>query len=301
MYPYKGWDGDTATYWTKGVIPAYFYVDFPPFCDYVIDRIELYDTAHNQSPDDIDVEGGTHNADGSISWTSLATGLVPTSVDDGYGYVTFSNSTAYRYYKMKINSLVSGTTYPRIWAVKYMGPDGQAPGIPTTLFSYGAGQTYSDANHYTTNVFANAFDGNLATEFISSGASRWAKIDFGATASAWRACTRWTFKQSTAMRTNHFGTATIEGSTNDTDWTLLLTCANELKSGHYHDFWWANSTPYRYYRINYSIASGYIYVGESALYGPAIPKTWCGLSFGSVKTVNGLALASIKKTTGLGP
>jgi hypothetical protein len=262
-YPWLAGDNNTGTYWNKGTLPAYFYIEFGNFKDYVIDRLEAYNTAHNNHVKTFDISGGVHNNDGTITWTVIATG-VEFGSSLTWGVATFTNTTAYRYYRIKVTAIRSGTTYPRIFEIKYMGPDGQNP-VPSLSKLTTGTETYTDSGHVTTHEFALAFDGDDATYFQQGGSNQWVKVDFGE--GNGQVATKWVFYQ--IQTNNYYGPEgfSVHGSNNGSDWTELLAGTNEQKSGHYHEFTWANTTTYRYYRLTFSLAASYWYIGTSDLYG----------------------------------
>jgi hypothetical protein len=255
-------DNNTSTYWTVGTMPCYVYFECNGFKNYVITEIASYDSANSNHPKNVDVDGGTLNGDGTVSWTNLASNVEwPSASAPNYGTLSFSNSVAYRCYRIKILSKRSGTTYPRIYELQFRGPDGQNPETGLTNFAT-ADKTYTDSGHYLNHPFSLAFDGDGGTFYEAGGTNQWCKIDLGTP----KVCTRLTFYQPND-RYQTIGAFSIHGSNDDSDWTQLLTGTNESRSNLYIEFNWTNTTPYRYYRLTFTIASAYLYVYDGGLWG----------------------------------
>ncbi len=212
--------------------------------------------------------------DGS-TWTTLDTQTnITTWVDTVFNSYTFSNSTAYLYYRLNI-SVGNDASYVEI-ARFLLGPPPRAD-VP-------AGTITSASSEYSSTTYAddNATDGNWTTRWASlSSAPQWLRVQLP-TATV---CTTYSLGGFASELYGQPKTWTFEGSNDGSTWTTLDTrtgittwLANTLNT-----YTFSNSTAYLYYRINVSVNGDGSYVRLARFWiGPLPPSaTWVTLDSNS--------------------
>ena len=154
------------------------------------------------------------------NWTSVTTGV--TTNTSGWQEFTFSNSTAYRYYKVSITD---------IWAA--------SGNVSVNEF---------ELQELITHSASNALDDDTATRWQgASGSNEWVKYDLGAGNSVIPTKLRLRgYHDGSNLHVKNF---VFAGSNNDSDWTTLSSGTTTNTSG-WQEFTFTNSTAFRYFRLN---------------------------------------------------
>lgn len=257
--PSKAFDGTSITQWTSnGTSTGWLRAELASAV--ALTRYGVAgrrDATPNRSPKDWTFEGSN---DGS-TWTTLDTqsGITWTS---GHGQVfTFENTTAYLYYRLNVTAN-GGDVYLNVPELYLQ--NGLVVVDASAISSFGG----------TTPEMAT--DGSLTTTWnTASGSTGWLQVEAfdaisisGYTVGSWsnsagvnRAPKDWTF----------------QGSNDGTSWATLDTVTGETgwtSGGERRDFTVADSTPYKYFRINVTANNGdtFLAIAELSLtVGSATP------------------------------
>jgi hypothetical protein len=125
---------------------------------------------------------------------------------------------------------------------------------------------------HTTYAAWYAFDGASGTHWLATATTGWLKIDLGSNIIK----TTYAIQALTGLQTRAPSAWTIEGSTNNSDWTTIDTRTGQSFSDWSSTFTIASPGSYRYYRLNVSANQGdasYLGLAEWKLYitGSAAP------------------------------
>lgn len=193
---------------------------------------------HNQSCKDWQFQGSN---DGS-SWTTLDTrsGVALAS----YNRFTFSNSTAYEYYRLNVTAIWAGQFTPEVWEI---GVEADRIVYASAINNDIGFDPYLGARWITTN-------GWIDFSNTANGSGRWFQVDLGAQVS--QAMTRYGFRTTNiAGWTLHgsndvaFGTSTLLDTQTGNTTTGGPSTTAPWSTGSEIAFQFTNTTVFRYYRL----------------------------------------------------
>ena len=124
---------------------------------------------------------------------------------------------------------------------------------PTNLTSNNTPTPYVASASTEQHPAWNGFDGLVNTEWMATTTSGWLKIDLGSN----KIINSITMEQSASNINNNWNPKnyTIQGSTNDSDWTTLDTITNQPNTAsNTQNF--VNTTGYRYYKVDITLTWG---------------------------------------------
>lgn len=191
----------------------------------------------------------------NTNWTTLDTHTNETGwkCPDARTF-SFNNETSYRYYKLAVSSAVDGDVWLELYQLEYFTSPAEYLG-PSDLTVADSARVSSSTLMSGTSA-ANLFDNDFtSTRLLANALPCWIDYDFGEggetvlngykiyrSSDASRAPVNWWF----------------EGSNDKSDWTILDIREGETNWSQNggRDFWFANATPYRYYRLNVSKVVG---------------------------------------------
>lgn len=226
------------------------------------------DYSTGRSPKDFTLSGSNDDS----SWTTLDTRTgISWSISEAKTF-TFSNTTAYLYYRIDVTATNNGD-YTTIWFLEFIPLVLVSASAKTTLDVEGALRALRNG------MFTTASDPAL-WHWVSNGGDlpTWHKTRFGTPL----ICTSYAFTGSDYRGQRSPKNFTLSGSNDDSSWTTLDTrtgiswSISERKT-----FTFSNSTAYAYYRIDVTATDDgtYTTIGN-LLFDPSFPQiTGPGIPF----------------------
>lgn len=255
LTPNLACDGNTGTRWSTGgarPVPHYWQYDFGAgvkrtiskwrcFPFYEADVVNFYISASND---------GTN-------WTTLYTKDDGIPLAAGWNDFTFTNTTAYRYYRFNI-TLSDGDNYVSVY--EFEAYELLAILSTPTMTSNSAPSGVAAASRESGGAAYKAFDRVVSGSDYGWGDSshggfpQWLSYAFPAGTS--KIVTRYGLIAANTVANRAPRDFKLQGSNNNTDWTDLDTQSGVTFSANQQKiFEFANSTAYRYYRLYVSAVS----------------------------------------------
>lgn len=266
-------DGSISTYWRPASADTERSLVFALGMARAVERLNLYlDSSY--APSRCVVSGSNNGS----TYTEL-TSFTPLQ-QTGWQTLSFSNETAYSYYKITFPTLYSSYLYlyeiELLYTIPWTIADGEKIGLQfteeITIDVAGIiGYTYrqlADAVVTTLNQYSTSYPASCLTDGDASTSTYW----YGTTAVNWimlqlsKARVATGFRWYIASSSYYPLTFTVSGSNDGTVWTQLGgTFAGTSTTG-WQEFTFINSTGYKYYRIStLTASSSRIYISEVQL------------------------------------
>jgi fibronectin type 3 domain-containing protein/regulation of enolase protein 1 (concanavalin A-like superfamily) len=196
--------------------------------------------------------------------TTSGSGYVPiaknlTTDKTSYVDTNVTAGTTYYYVVQARNSAGTSTNSPEFYASLITSP------MVNLAFSGMA----NDSANYPANA-ENAFDRNPGSQWFYTGTNGWLQYDFGAGNA--QVVKRYTVTEADTIAARDPKNWTFLGSQNGSSWTTLDSQTNQSFAYQYQQLTYniANTTAYRYYRLNVTANNGdstFLHVGELGLWG----------------------------------
>jgi regulation of enolase protein 1 (concanavalin A-like superfamily) len=204
------------------------------------------------------------------------------STTSGGGYAAIASNLSGSASSYVDTTAAAGTTYYYVvTATNSAGTSGNSPQfsaarITSPMVNLAFSGTAIDSANNASNA-GNAFDQDPASQWFYSGTSGWLQYDFGANNA--QAVKRYTLNCPDTLYTRDPKNWTFLGSQDGTTWTTLDTQSGQSFLFPYQQKVYniANTTAYRYYRINVTANNGdstFLHIGELGLWsdtGRTIP------------------------------
>lgn len=266
-------DGSTSTYWRPASADTERSLVFALGTARAVERVNLYlDTTF--APSRCVISGSN---DGS-AYTELAA-FTPAQ-QTGWQTLSFSNETAYSYYKIAFPTLYSSYLYlyeiELLYTITWTIADGEKIALQFTeeitsgvsnIIGY-AYRQLTDAVVTTLNQYSTSYPASCLTDCDASTSTYW----YGTTAVNWimlqfgRARVATGFRWYIASSSYYPLTFIISGSNDGTTWTQFGGTFTGTGVTGWQEFTFTNSTGYKNYRINtLTASSSRLYISELQL------------------------------------
>jgi hypothetical protein len=197
------------------------------------------------------------------------------STTSGSGYAAIASNLSASTTSYVDTSAAAGTTYYYVvQAANSAGTSGNSPQfgdarIPAPLVNLAFSGTANDSSNNPANA-ASAFDRNPASQWFYTGKTGWLSYDFGANNA--QVVKRYTIADPDTLTARDPKDWQFQGSQDGSNWTTLDSRSNQSFVCLYRPLTYdlANTTAYRYYRLNVTANNGdatFLHVGELGLWG----------------------------------
>jgi fibronectin type 3 domain-containing protein len=197
------------------------------------------------------------------------------STTSGSGYTVIASDLTADKTSYMDTSVSAGTTYYYVVQAKNSaGTSGNSPEfgdslLPAPMANLAFGGTPNDSIGNTANAAA-AFDQDPWSQWFYTGTSGWLQYDFGAGNA--KVVKRYTISEAITIAARDPKDWTFLGSQDGVNWTTLDTQSGQTFAYIYQQVTYnlANTTAYRYYRLNVTANNGdptFLHVGELGLWG----------------------------------
>lgn len=196
------------------------------------------------------------------------------STTSGSGYTVIASDLTTDKTSFVDTNVTAGTTYYYVAQAKNSaGASGNSPefyaALVPPLVNLATTGTPTDSANNQANA-GNAFDQNPASQWFYTGTNGWLQYDFGAGNA--QVVKRYTVTEADTIAARDPRDWTFLGSQNGSSWTTLDSQTNQSFAYTYQQLTYniANTTAYRYYRLNVTANNGdatFLHIGDLGLWG----------------------------------